>query len=176
MQPDSFEDIIALVALYRPGPMDNILTYIACKKGEEEPDYMPNVAAHFGRNLWGAGLSRAGNANCADHVWLFAWEADLLRRAMGKKIKAEMDAQKTRFIDGAKANQVTEKAASQIFDQVEAFAGYGFNKSHAAAYALIAYQTAYLKANYPVAFLAGSMSLDYHNTDKLQVFVQDARA
>ncbi len=101
-------------------------------------------------------------------------EADLRAALWVKKIKAEMDAQKTRFIDGAKANQVTEKAASQIFDQVEAFAGYGFNKSHAAAYALIAYQTAYLKANYPVAFYAASMSLDYQNTDKLQVFVQDA--
>ena len=177
MQPDSFEDIIALVALYRPGPMDNIPTYIACKKGEEEPDYMHEMLQPILEETYGVPVYQEQVMQIAQTMSGYSLgEADLLRRAMGKKIKAEMDAQKNRFIEGAKANQVTEKAASQIFDQVEAFAGYGFNKSHAAAYALIAYQTAYLKANYPVAFLAGSMSLDYHNTDKLQVFVQDARA
>ena len=177
MQPDSFEDIIALVALYRPGPMDNIPTYIACKKGEEEPDYMHEMLQPILEETYGVPVYQEQVMQIAQTMSGYSLgEADLLRRAMGKKIKSEMDAQKTRFIEGAKANQVTEKAASQIFDQVEAFAGYGFNKSHAAAYALIAYQTAYLKANYPVAFLAGSMSLDYHNTDKLQVFVQDARA
>lgn len=103
-------------------------------------------------------------------------EADLLRRAMGKKIKEEMQAQKSRFLEGATENGVDQKNASAVFDQVDRFAGYGFNKSHAAAYALVAYQTAFIKANYPVAFYAASMSLDYENTDKLQIFVQDALA
>jgi DNA polymerase-3 subunit alpha len=101
-------------------------------------------------------------------------EADLLRRAMGKKIKEEMAAQKARFVDGAVEGGVPKNKASEIFDQVDSFAGYGFNKSHAAAYALIAYQTAWLKANYPVAFYAASMSLDFERTDKLNIFKQDA--
>ncbi|MGC6511348.1 MAG: DNA polymerase III subunit alpha [Parvibaculales bacterium] len=177
MRPDCFEDIIALVALYRPGPMDNIPKYIACKKGEQEPDYMHEMLQPVLEETYGVPVYQEQVMQIAQVMSGYSLgEADLLRRAMGKKKQEEMDRQKSRFIEGAMENGVTDKAASKIFDQVDAFAGYGFNKSHAAAYALIAYQTAYLKANYPVAFLAASMSLDFHNTDKLQVFVQDAQA
>ncbi len=175
MKPDIFEDIIALVALYRPGPMENIPKFVSCKKGEEEPDYMhpslePLLAETYGVMIYQEQVMQIAQTLSGYSLG----EADLLRRAMGKKIKAEMAAQKARFIDGAVANQVNKKKAGQIFDQVDKFAGYGFNKSHAAGYALIAYQTAYLKANYPVAFLAASMSLDFERVDKLAAFKQDA--
>ena len=177
MQPDCFEDIIALVALYRPGPMDNIPRYIACKKGEEEPDYMHDMLKPVLEETYGVPIYQEQVMQIAQVMSGFSLgEADLLRRAMGKKIKAEMQAQKSRFLEGATENGVDQKNASAVFDQVDRFAGYGFNKSHAAAYALVAYQTAFLKANYPVAFYAASMSLDYENTDKLQIFVQDALA
>jgi len=175
MKPDIFEDIIALVALYRPGPMENIPKFVSCKKGEEEPDYMhpslePLLAETYGVMIYQEQVMQIAQTLSGYSLG----EADVLRRAMGKKIKAEMAAQKARFIDGAVANQVNKKKAGQIFDQVDKFAGYGFNKSHAAGYALIAYQTAYLKANYPVAFLAASMSLDFERVDKLASFKQDA--
>jgi DNA polymerase III subunit alpha len=175
LKPDSLEDIIALVALYRPGPMDNIPKYISCKKGEEEPDYMHESLKPILEETYGVMIYQEQVMQIAQILSGYSLgEADLLRRAMGKKIKAEMDAQKNRFIDGALDNGVTEKKASDVFDQVNSFAGYGFNKSHAAAYAWIAYQTAYIKANYPEAFYAASMSLDYERTDKLQSFKQDA--
>lgn len=175
MHPDCFEDIIALVALYRPGPMENIPRYIACKMGEEEPDYMHELLQPVLQETYGVPVYQEQVMQIAQTISGYTLgEADLLRRAMGKKIKSEMQAQKKRFIEGAQENGLDKKAASAIFDQVDRFAGYGFNKSHAAAYAVVAYQTAYLKANHPVAFLAASMSLDYHNTDKLQVFAQDA--
>ena len=175
MKPDAFEDIIALVALYRPGPMENIPKFISCKKGDEEPDYMhpslePLLAETYGVMIYQEQVMQIAQTLSGYSLG----EADLLRRAMGKKIKAEMAAQKARFIDGAVANNVDKKKAGQIFDQVDKFAGYGFNKSHAAGYALIAYQTAYLKANYPVAFFAASMSLDFERVDKLAAFKQDA--
>ena len=177
MQPDCFEDIIALVALYRPGPMDNIPRYIACKKGEEKPDYMHDMLKPVLEETYGVPIYQEQVMQIAQVMSGFSLgEADLLRRAMGKKIKEEMQAQKSRFLEGATENGVDQKNASAVFDQVDRFAGYGFNKSHAAAYALVAYQTAFIKANYPVAFYAASMSLDYENTDKLQIFVQDALA
>lgn len=177
MQPDCFEDIIALVALYRPGPMNNIPRYIACKKGEEQPDYMHDMLKPVLEETYGVPIYQEQVMQIAQIMSGYSLgEADLLRRAMGKKIKKEMQAQKSRFLDGAVANGVDNTKASAVFDQVDLFAGYGFNKSHAAAYALVAYQTAYVKANYPVAFYAASMSLDYENTDKLQIFVQDALA
>jgi DNA polymerase-3 subunit alpha len=174
MRPDTFEDIIALVALYRPGPMDNIPRYIACKHGEEEPDYLhpdlqPILEETFGVMIYQEQVMQI--AQVLSGYSLGA--ADLLRRAMGKKIKAEMDAQRENFVDGAVDRGVDRARATRIFEQVDKFAGYGFNKSHAAAYALVAYQTAYLKANYPVEFLAASMTLDIGNTDKLNVFRQD---
>ena len=175
MKPDKFEDIIALVALYRPGPMDNIPRYIACKAGEEQPDYMHDSLETILEETYGVMIYQEQVMQIAQTLSGYSLgEADLLRRAMGKKIKEEMDAQKARFIEGAVAAEVNRNKAAEIFDQVNRFAGYGFNKSHAAAYALIAYQTAWLKANHPVAFYAASMTLDFERTDKLNSFKQDA--
>jgi len=174
MKPDSFEDIIAIVALYRPGPMDNIPSYIRRKHGEEEPDYLyPNLEPIL-KETYGIMIYQEQVMQIAQELAGYSLGgADLLRRAMGKKIKAEMDAQRKNFVEGSVAKSVPEQKASDIFDQVAKFAGYGFNKSHAAAYALVAYQTAYLKANYPVEFMAASMTLDMQNTDKLYTFKQE---
>ena len=174
LKPDSIEDIIALVALYRPGPMDNIPKYVACKAGTEKPDYLYPTLEPVLKETYGVCVYQEQVMQIAQVLSGYSLgEADLLRRAMGKKIKAEMDAQKMRFVDGATAKGVAAEKAAEIFELVEKFAGYGFNKSHAAAYALVAYQTAYVKANYPVEFLAASMSLDLSNTDKLSTFRQE---
>ena len=175
MQPDSLEDLIALAALYRPGPMDNIPQYIDCKHGRETPDYMhpalePVLKETFGVIIYQEQVQRIAQVLAGYTLG----GADLLRRAMGKKIKAEMDAQREKFVAGAKANKVDEKQANSIFDHVAKFAGYGFNKAHAAAYGFIGYQTAYLKANHPVEFIAASMAYDMHNTEKLAIFKEDA--
>ena len=176
MQPDCFEDIIALVALYRPGPMDNIPKYIACKKGDDKPDYMDDSLEKILKETYGVIIYQEQVMQTAQILSNYSLgEADILRRAMGKKIKSEMDAQKERFISGAIKNGINEKKADYIFEQVAVFAGYGFNKSHAAAYALIAYQTAYLKTHFPEFFITASMSLEKDNTDKLSVFVSDAK-
>lgn len=175
MKPNRFEDIIALVALYRPGPMDNIPKYISTKAGNEEPDYLhpklqPLLEETFGIMIYQEQVMQAAQVLAGYTLG----GADLLRRAMGKKIKEEMDKERAKFVDGsAEHNQVPSDQASGIFDQIAKFAGYGFNKSHAAAYALIAYQTAWLKANYPVEFMAASMTLDAGNTDKLSIFKQE---
>jgi DNA polymerase-3 subunit alpha len=176
MRPDCFEDIIAIVALYRPGPMDNIPSYIRRKHGEEEPDYYyPNLEPIL-RETYGIMIYQEQVMQIAQELAGYSLgSADLLRRAMGKKIQAEMDAQRKNFIEGAIAKGVPEQKASEIFDQVAKFAGYGFNKSHAAAYALVSYQTAYLKANFPVEFMAASMTLDMQNTDKLNIFKQELK-
>lgn len=174
MKPNRFEDIIALVALYRPGPMDNIPKYIDVKEGREKPDYLhpklqPILEETYGIMVYQEQVMQA--AQILSGYTLGA--ADLLRRAMGKKIKEEMDQQREIFVKGAgEHSDVRPERAAEIFDQIEKFAGYGFNKSHAAAYALIAYQTAWLKANYPVEFMAAIMTLDMGNTDKLAVFRQ----
>jgi DNA polymerase-3 subunit alpha len=178
MKPDRFEDIIALVSLYRPGPMENIPKYNKIKAGAEEPDYMhpklePILTETFGIMIYQEQVMQA--AQLLSGYTLGG--ADLLRRAMGKKIQAEMDKQRKMFVDGAtEHNEIPEQQSNEIFDQIAKFAGYGFNKSHAAAYALIAYQTAWLKANYPVEFMVASMSLDKGNTDKLSIFKQDCDA
>lgn len=175
MKPDRFEEIIALVALYRPGPMDNIDGYIQVKNGEVEPDYMhpklqPILEETFGYMIYQEQVMQAAQILAGYTLG----GADLLRRAMGKKIKEEMDAQREMFVKGAKEhNDIPEEQANAIFDQIAKFAGYGFNKSHAAAYALIAYQTGWLKANYPVEFMAASMALDVGNTEKLATFKQE---
>ena len=175
LKPDRFEDIIAVVALYRPGPMDNIPTYIARKHGREEVNYMhpklePILAETYGIMIYQEQVQQAAR----DLAGYTLGGADILRRAMGKKIKEEMDAQRQQFVEGsAEHNEISSQLSGDIFDQIAAFAGYGFNKSHAAAYALVTYQTAWLKANYPVEFFAASMALDSHNTDKLAVFRQD---
>ena len=174
LKPDTFEDIIAVVALYRPGPMENIPSYIARKHGEETPDYLYPTLEGILKETFGIMIYQEQVMQVAQELSGYTLGgADLLRRAMGKKIQEEMDQQRQIFVDGAKAKGVPEKKASEIFDQVNMFAGYGFNKSHAAAYALVAYQTAYFKANYPVEFLAASMSLDINNTDKLNLFRQE---
>ncbi|MGI8427916.1 MAG: DNA polymerase III subunit alpha, partial [Solirubrobacteraceae bacterium] len=158
MRADRFEDLIALVALYRPGPMANIPTYCARKLGEEEPQYFHPRIEPVLRETFGVIIYQEQVMQIAQVLSGYSLgEADLLRRAMGKKIKAEMNKQRKRFVDGAVRNGVDKGRAEYIFELVAKFAGYGFNKSHAAAYALIAYQTAYLKANYPTEFVAASM-------------------
>lgn len=177
MKPDRFEDIIALVALYRPGPMDNIPTYNARKHGEEEPDYYHEKIEDVLKETYGVIIYQEQVMQIAQILSGYSLgEADLLRRAMGKKIASEMEAQRVRFVDGAVERNVKKGEANNIFDLLAKFANYGFNKSHAAAYALVSYQTAYLRCNYPVEFLAGSMQLDLGNTDKLSIFYQDAEA
>jgi len=174
LKPNRFEDIIALVALYRPGPMDNIPKYIRVKNGEEPADYLHPSLEGILKETFGIMIYQEQVMQIAQVLSGYTLGgADLLRRAMGKKIQSEMDAQRQSFVDGARAHGVEASQAGMIFDQVNKFAGYGFNKSHAAAYALVAYQTAWLKANHPVAFLAASMTLDLGNTDKLNVFRQE---
>ena len=174
MKPDCIEDLIALVALYRPGPMDNIPRYNNCKHGREQPDYLHPDLEEILRETFGVIIYQEQVMQIAQKLSGFSLAgADLLRRAMGKKIQSEMDAQRDAFVDGAVARGVDRPKARQIFEQVDKFAGYGFNKSHAAAYALIAYQTAWLKANHPVEFFAALMTLDLGNTDKLGVIRQE---
>jgi DNA polymerase III subunit alpha len=174
LRPDRFEDIIAVVSLYRPGPMENIPRYIAVKHGAEQPDYLHPALATILKETHGIMIYQEQVMQIAQVLAGYTLGgADLLRRAMGKKIQAEMDAQRQQFVDGAVERGVERARAELIFDQMAKFAGYGFNKSHAAAYALVAYQTAYLKANQPVEFLAASMTLDLGNTDKLNVFRQE---
>jgi DNA polymerase-3 subunit alpha len=175
MRPDRFEDIIALVALYRPGPMANIPTYCARKHGVELPDFIHPKLEPILRETYGVIVYQEQVMQAAQVLSGFTLgEADLLRRAMGKKIRSEMKAQRERFVSGAVARGVEPGQAETIFELLERFADYGFNKSHAAAYALVAYQTAYMKANYPVEFLAASMTLDMGNTDKLAEFRAEA--
>ena len=176
LKPDRFEDIIAIVALYRPGPMDNIDSYVNRKHGREGIESLHDTIAPILGETYGVIIYQEQVMQIAQVLSGFSLgEADLLRRAMGKKIKKEMAAQKTRFVEGAVGNGVERGRAEYIFELVAKFAGYGFNKSHAAAYALIAYQTAYLKANYPTEFIAASMTLDMGNADKLNGFAQEAR-
>ena len=175
MRPDRFEDLIVLVALYRPGPMANIPTYCARKLGHETTDYLhpklqPILEATYGIITYQEQVQQIGR----DLAGYSLAEADLLRRAMGKKIKSEMDAQRGRFLQGAKDRGIPPATAEAVFDACAKFAEYGFNKSHSAPYALLTYQTAYLKANYPVEFLAASMTLSMGNTDKLAEFRAEA--
>jgi DNA polymerase-3 subunit alpha len=175
MKADRIEDLIALVALYRPGPMDNIPTYCRRKLGLEDPTYLHPGMEPYLRETHGIIVYQEQVMQVAQALSGYSLgEADLLRRAMGKKIKAEMDAQRDRFVKGAIEGGIKKEIASEIFDLLAKFADYGFNKSHAAAYAIVAFQTAYLKANYPVEFLAASMTLDMGNTDKLSEFRRDA--
>lgn len=173
--PTNFEDLIALVALFRPGPMENIPKYLASKHGEENPEFLHETIEPVVKDTYGVIIYQEQVMQIAQVFAGYSLgEADLLRRAMGKKIKAEMDAQRVRFIEGAAEQDVPKERANYVFDLVDKFAGYGFNKSHSAAYALVAYQTAYLKANHPVEFLAASMTLDMGNTDKLAQFREEA--
>ncbi len=175
MRPDCIEDIIALVALYRPGPMENIPVYNARKHGEEEIESIHPMIDHLLKETQGVIVYQEQVMQIAQVLSGYSLgEADLLRRAMGKKIKEEMDKQRARFVEGAVKNGVSKPQSDLIFDLLAKFANYGFNKSHAAAYAIVSYQTAYLKAHFPVEFLAASMTYDMANTDKLNDFRQDA--
>ena len=176
MRADRFEDLIALVALYRPGPMANIPSYCARKLGQEPVEYLhpmlePILKETFGIITYQEQVQQVAR----DMAGYTLAQADLLRRAMGKKIKSEMDAQRETFIKGALARGIDKDLANTVFDACAKFAEYGFNKSHSAPYAYISYQTAYLKANFPVEFLAASMTLDTGNTDKLMQFRQEAQ-
>ena len=176
LRPGSIEDITALISLYRPGPMDNIDAFVDCKFGRKPMDTLHPSLEPVLKETYGIIVYQEQVMQIAQILAGYSLgEADLLRRAMGKKKKEEMDLQKARFIAGATEKGVPAKQSDSIFDLVAKFAGYGFNKSHAAAYALISYQTGWLKANCPVEFFAASMSLDLSNTDKLAVFYQDAR-
>ena len=176
VKPTSFEDIIALVSLYRPGPMDNIPMFGARKNGREPIEYPHPMLEEVLKETYGIFVYQEQVMQAAQVLAGYSLgEADLLRRAMGKKIQAEMDAQRDRFVTGCAANDISKAKANELFDLIDKFAGYGFNKSHAAAYALVAYQTAWLKAHHPVEFFAASMCFDMAQTDKLAIFVEDMR-
>ncbi len=177
LKPDNIEEIIALISLYRPGPMENIPKYVACKHGKESPDYLHPMLEEILKETFGVIIYQEQVMQIARTMSGYSLgEADLLRRAMGKKIKEEMDKQRDRFVTGALKNNVSKEQAVYIFDLVAKFAGYGFNKSHATAYAIISYQTAYLKANYLIEFFIVSLNMDINNTDKLYMFCHEIKA
>ena len=174
MKPTCIEDIVALVALYRPGPMENIPKFCKVKNGLEDRELIHPSIDSILDETQGIIVYQEQVMEIAQKMAGYTLGgADLLRRAMGKKIAEEMAKERPKFVDGSKAQGVDEKLASEVFDLLEKFANYGFNKSHAAAYALVSYQTAYLKANYPVEFMAAVMNGDLHLTDKLAVFKQE---
>ncbi|MFL0672522.1 MAG: DNA polymerase III subunit alpha [Erythrobacter sp.] len=177
VKPTNFGDIIALVSLYRPGPMDNIPLFGQRKAGEVPIEYPHEKLAGILEETYGIFVYQEQVMQAAQILAGYSLgDADLLRRAMGKKVQAEMDAQRGRFVEGCKAvSDIEPKRANELFDLIDKFAGYGFNKSHAAAYALLSYQTAWLKAHYPEEFYAASMCFDLHQSEKLNVFVDDAR-
>ena len=176
MKPNKFDDIIALVALYRPGPMSNIPVYNDCKNGKKEPDYIHPILKEILKPTYGIIIYQEQVMQIAQTLAGFtAGEADILRRAMGKKKKAELDRQKERFINGALKNNIAKDVANFVFTKIEPFAQYGFNKSHAAAYAMIAYQTAYLKNYHKEDFIAATMSTELTNTSKLREFVEELK-
>ena len=176
MKPNHIEDIIALVALYRPGPMSNIPTYNDCKHGKQKPDYLHPLLEDILKPTYGVIIYQEQVMQIAQKLSGFtAGQADLLRRAMGKKKRAELEKQKQVFIAGAVKNGIAKDVAAGIFLKIEPFAEYGFNKSHAAAYAIISYQTAFLKTYYPNEFLAASMTMDISNQNKLSEFYEELK-
>ncbi len=176
MQPTSIEDIVALVALYRPGPMENIPKFCNVKNGREPRESIHPLIDPLLDETQGIIVYQEQVMEIARKMAGYSLGgADMLRRAMGKKIQEAMDAERPKFLKGAAENGVDEAKALEVWNLLDKFANYGFNKSHAAAYAVVSYQTAYLKANYPVEFMAAVMNLDIHNTDKLNTFVQESR-
>jgi len=176
MKPTCIEDIVALVALYRPGPMENIPTYCEVKNGQKELESVHPLIDHILQETQGIIVYQEQVMQIAQVMAGYSLGgADLLRRAMGKKIAEEMAKERPKFEKGAQENGVEKKKASEVFDLLEKFANYGFNKSHAAAYAVVSYQTAWLKANHPVEFMAGVMNCDIHLTDKLGVYFEEVR-
>ena len=176
MKPNKFDDIIALVALYRPGPMSNIPIYNECKNGLRKPEYIHPALEPILKSTYGIIIYQEQVMQIAQTLAGFsASEADILRRAMGKKKRAELEKQKENFVNGAIKRGIKKDLANYIFTKIEPFAEYGFNKSHAAAYALIAYQTAFLKTYYKEEFIAATMSTEMNNTDKLREFVEELK-
>ncbi len=176
MKPNHIEDIIALVALYRPGPMSNIPTYNDCKHGKQKPDYLHPMLEEILKPTYGVIIYQEQVMQIAQKLSGFtAGQADILRRAMGKKKRSELEKQKQNFIAGAVNNGISKEVAAGIFLKIEPFAEYGFNKSHAAAYAMISYQTAFLKTYYPKEFIAASMSMDISNQNKLSEFYEELK-
>ncbi|SPM46110.1 DNA polymerase III subunit alpha [Orientia tsutsugamushi] len=176
LKPDCIEDLIALGALYRPGPMDNLRTYIDCKHGRLQPNYLHSKLEPILKETYGTIIYQEQVMEIARVLAKYTLsKADFLRQAMAKKIKSEMENQKVIFINGAIENGISKNQAESIFAEVEKFAGYGFNKSHAAIYAVISYQTAYLKANYPTEFLVACLNLDINDQDKIDLFIQEAK-
>ncbi len=176
MKPNRLEDIIALVALYRPGPMSNIPIYNECKHGKREPDYLHPKLEQILKPTYGVIIYQEQVMQIAQVLSGFtAGEADILRRAMGKKKRSELEKQKQNFVDGAFKNGISKDISAGIFLKIEPFAEYGFNKSHAAAYAVIAYQTAYLKTHYPHEFFVASMSMEISNQKKLSEFYEELK-
>ena len=176
LQPDRLEDIIALVSLYRPGPMDDIPKYLARKHGKESIEYLHPCLESILSNTYGVMVYQEQVMKIAQVMGGYTLAAsDILRRAMGKKIVSEMERNRKIFINGASKLGVKESIAVQVFSQMEKFAGYGFNRSHAAPYAMLSYQTAYLKANYRKEFYIATMNLDMGNTDKIATYIQDMK-
>lgn len=177
IKPDRFEDLIAIVSLYRPGPMDNIPSYIKRKHGEEEITYLHPMLEPIIKETYGIMIYQEQVMNIARALGGYTMGgADKLRKVMGKKMRDEIPKQRKMFTEGAIQNGIEQATAEAIFDQMEKFASYGFNKSHAAAYSLISYRTAYLKAHYPVEFMCAVMSLDITNTDKLLFFKEECKS
>ena len=175
-QPDNFEDLIALIALFRPGPMENIPQYLNSKKSKDQIEDLHELINPIIADTYGVIIYQEQVIQIAQKLANYSLgEADLLRRAMGKKIKSEMDAQRDKFISGSFSNGVSTERANYIFDLVDKFAGYGFNKAHSAAYALIAFQTAYLKANHPLAFMSALLTLDVGNIDKVSNIISEVK-
>jgi DNA polymerase-3 subunit alpha len=176
MRPTCIEDIVALVALYRPGPMENIPKYCEVKNGLSDRESIHPLIDHILEETQGIIVYQEQVMEIAQVMAGYTLgQADLLRRAMGKKIAEEMAKERPKFIEGALRNGVTKEKAGEVFDLLEKFANYGFNKSHAAAYAVVSYQTAWLKANHPVEFMAGVMNCDLHLTDKLAIYAEEVR-
>src|SRR5210317_2100908 len=176
MKPTCIEDIVALVALYRPGPMENIPKYCEVKNGKKERESVHHLIDHILEETQGIIVYQEQVMQIAQVMAGYSLGgADLLRRAMGKKIKEAMDAERPKFLEGAAKNGVDEQKALEVWNLLDKFANYGFNKSHAAAYAVVSYQTAWLKANHPVEFMAGVMNCDIHLTDKLGVYFQEVK-
>src|SRR5207244_157368 len=171
-----FEDIIAVIALYRPGPMDLIPDFIKRKHGKVPITYEVPVLEEILKETYGVIVYQEQVMAIANKVAGFSLgQADLMRRAMGKKKPEEMVKLRTQFIEGAKKRKITEKKAEKLFELIQKFAGYGFNKSHAAAYALVTYQTAYLKAHFPSEFMAALLTSEMGNTDKVVRYINECR-
>lgn len=178
LKPSCFEDVIALLALYRPGPLESgmVTTFIRCKHGQTRVEYLLPQLEPILKDTYGVILYQEQVMKIASTLAAYSLgEADILRRAMGKKDPQVMAQQRSRFIQGTRKNNIPESKAAQTFDLMEKFAGYGFNKSHSAAYALISYQTAYLKAHFPVEFMAALISSEVENTDKILKYLGDCR-